>query len=102
MVATIEHTHFHARQRITGQYTRSHGSFKSFLDSRDKLLRYTTTENIVHELEMFSFVFFQPLFVSRSDRKLNIRELTTTTRLFLQYFAMFHRRIEGFFISHLG
>src|SRR5882757_3871953 len=102
MVAAVEDPHLHVGQRETGQYTCTHTAFKAFLDRLDKFLWNATTEDIIDELEGFAFVFFQPFFIRRSDFKLNIGELTATTRLFLQHFPMQHRSIECFLISNLG
>src|ERR1700754_1202417 len=98
MVATVEDPHLHARQREAGQYTCTHTAFKAFLDRLDKFLWNAATKDIIDELEGLAFVLFQPFFIGRSDLKLDVRKLTTTTRLFLQHLTMCDTRVESLFI----
>ncbi len=63
---------------------------KPFCTRGDELFRDGTTEDVIHELEGFTFVFFQPFCVSRSDLDLDIRKFTTTTGLFLEYLTVFN------------
>src|SRR5450432_1591916 len=102
MIAAVEHPDLHILHRISGKYAGNHGYLKTLRNGRDEFLGDTAPVDIIHELEGLAFILFQPFRVCRPDRELDVGELTTTARLFLQYLAMFDRRVKGFLISYLG
>src|SRR5690606_10560119 len=73
----------------------------TFLNRRYKFTRNSTTEDIVNKLEVLIRIFFLPIFIYRTDTEEDISELTTTTGLLFQDFAVFNSCSKGFFISHL-
>src|SRR5205085_11656310 len=60
-----------------------------------------TTKDVVYKLEVLAFVFLHPFFISRSEVKLDVGKLTTTTGLLFQHFTVFYSSSKCFFVSHL-
>src|SRR5690606_24081620 len=76
-----------------------HGYFESFLYRWDIFFWNCTPYNFVDKLQwMFGYV---PIFISRRDDHLDVRKLTTTTRLFLIDFTMFSLTVDRLFVGYL-
>src|SRR5688500_5240976 len=101
MEAAVEYPDLHIIHRVVGQYAIYHRLLKSFLNSRNIFAGNGSAEEIIHKLVMLSGIFCSPFCINRTQFKNDIGKLTTATRLFFQYLAMFNSCLECFLISYL-